>query len=68
MITTWYDEAMQRGELKARREMLLDQLRARFKVTEDVRAVLESCSTERLKEISLALLSAKSLKELGLES
>jgi hypothetical protein len=63
MTTTWYDEALEKGE----RKVILNQLRARFNVTEDVRAALDAWPAERLEELSLALLSAKSLKELGLE-
>lgn len=57
----------EQGRLLGKRELLNEQLEQRFgPLPPEVRLKIEAVSAERLKEIGLALLTAQSLKELGL--
>jgi hypothetical protein len=59
----------ERGRVRGKREMLRKQLEKRFgPLPPAVLARIETLATDRLDEISLAILDAKSLDELGLSS
>jgi hypothetical protein len=60
--------SFEKGEVQGQRRVLQRQLAKRFgPLSEQVRARLDALSAERLEELALAVLDAKSLKELGLE-
>ena len=64
MAMTYVEQGRQEG----RRELLQNQLEKRFgPLSASVRERLQSLSRERLIELSLAVLDAQSLRELGLE-
>lgn len=57
----------ERGRIKAAREILTDQLAQQFgPLSDDAKARLEQLPPKRLRELTLAVLAAQSLKELGL--
>jgi hypothetical protein len=61
------DHIEQRGVLKGQRDILCEQLEARFgPLSPAVRAKLEAWPGEELTQLGLALISATSLEELGL--
>jgi hypothetical protein len=68
MVKTWFDQGAKVGQLRGQRRVLQTQLERRFgPLSPEARARLESWSTERMDELSLALLEARSLQELGRE-
>lgn len=67
MNKTVYEEGMEKGEVKAPRRLLRNQLQDRFgPLNETVQARLAEMPVERLEVIGLALLKSTSLKDLGL--
>jgi Domain of unknown function (DUF4351) len=77
MATTWFEEGLKKGLEegqqvgleKGQRRTLIRQLDKKFgPLTPRLLAQVESFSAERLEELSLALLDARSLDELGLEA
>jgi hypothetical protein len=63
MITTY-----ERGRIEERRQTALLQLEAKFgPLSEAVRQRLEALSPDQLRQLTLDLLKAQSLKELRLE-
>ena len=71
MIKTWTEEAeergIMRGQLQGQRKLLLKQLQQRFPdLSQKAQQRLEQLSAEQLEELGLALMTAKSLHELGL--
>jgi hypothetical protein len=72
MTTTWYDQGLQQGLQQGledgERRLVLSLLGARFgPLSDEVRARIASWPVERLEKLGLALVEAKSLRELGLE-
>jgi hypothetical protein len=76
MATTWFEEGLkkgleegqQAGLEKGQRRTLIRQLEKKFgPLTLRLLAQVESFTAERLEELSLALLDARSFDELGLE-
>jgi flagellar biosynthesis/type III secretory pathway protein FliH len=63
-----FERGFRIGFEQGKRELILYLLRHLFKVTDEVQAALEAWPADRLNELAVALLSAKSLRELGLES
>lgn len=64
LASTWYEKGREQG----RRELLREQLEERFgPLTQTVRERLEQLPAEHLALLVKAVLSARSLKELGLE-
>ncbi len=64
MVKTWSEE----GEERGKREFLLDLLEAKFPgLSNRVRQRVAEWPLEKIKETGRALLTAKSLKDLGLE-
>jgi len=69
MIATIWDRARDEGKMEAQREFLLIQLEERFgQLAEPVRQRLAQMSSEQMKGLVRAVMTAASLKELGLES
>ena len=67
MATTWFEQGLEEGLLKGQRRTLLLMLEKRFgPLSPESRARLESWPKERLDEVTLALVDARSLEELGL--
>jgi hypothetical protein len=65
---TWFEEGVEKGEQKGQRELLLTQLQTRFSPLSDTaRQRPEAWPAEKLKDLGRALLTAESLRELGLE-
>lgn len=63
MATTWFEQGVEQGE----RRLFQRLLEKRFgPLTPQAKAKLEAWPTERVEEISLKLLDAQSLDELGL--
>jgi hypothetical protein len=61
------EKGLEQGLLKGQRRILLLLLEKRFgPLSPEARARLESWPTERLDEVTLALVDARSLEELGL--
>ena len=57
----------ERGRVKERREILAAQLAQKFgPLSDDVKARLEQLPPKRLRELTLSVLAAQSLKESGL--
>jgi hypothetical protein len=68
MVKTWSEEGEERGELKGRRSALLEQLECKFPGLSDMaRQRVAEWPVEKIKEASRVLLTAQSLRELGLE-
>lgn len=76
MIKTWSEEAEERGikegikqgQLQGRRESVLDQLEAKFPgLSPAVRERVAHMSEDKLRQLSLDLLTAETLRELRLE-
>lgn len=68
MMTTTFEKGLAQGMTQGRREMLQIQLEAKFgPLSEQVLQRLAACSLEQLNELARAVLTAPSLKELGLE-
>ncbi len=72
MVKTWSEEAeergLQKGELKGKRELLLDLLETKFPgSSQTARQRVEEWPAEKIKEASRSLLTAQSLRNLGLE-
>lgn len=68
MVKTWYEQGEEKGEEKGQRKLLRDQLEARFGALKDsALKKLENWPADKLPQLGKALLTAKSLKELGLE-
>jgi hypothetical protein len=66
--TTWYEKGLEKGLEKGRREVLRDQLEEKFgPLSPQVEERLQQLGTERLVELTKAVLRAQSLRELGLE-
>ncbi len=64
MATTWYEQGRQKGQL----EVLVIQLEERFgPLSAAVRERLENLPQDRLRELIRKIVTAKSLRELGLE-
>jgi hypothetical protein len=64
MNTTWYEKGIDQG----RREMLRDQLEARFgRLSPTVLERLEQLSREEVKALGKKVLQGQSLQDLGLE-
>ena len=69
MATTWFEEGLEKGRVLGQRRILQKQLEKRFgPLDRQVLVKLESLSGARVEELSLALLDARSLDELGLEA
>ena len=68
MVKTWTEEAREQGELKGKREVLLDQLEFKFPgLSQSVRQRVAELPVEKLKELWRGVVAGKSLRELGLE-
>jgi len=60
--------SFEQGQLVGQQKLLRQQLANRFgPLSEEVRAHLESCSEEQLLQLADKILTASSLRELGLE-
>jgi hypothetical protein len=67
MATTWFEQGIEQGLVRGQRRVLQQQLEKRFgPLSPDALATLESWQSERLDDVALKLLDAKSLDELGL--
>ena len=68
MATTWFEQGVEKGVEKGQRQLLQSQLEEQFgPLSEHVRRRLQSWPVEALEGLGVALLRAKSLKDLGLE-
>jgi len=68
MVKTWSEEGEERGELKGKRELLLKLLKCKFPdLSQATRQRLTEWPVEKLEEVGVALLTAQSLRDLGLE-
>jgi hypothetical protein len=72
MIKTWSEEAeergLKRGELQGQRKLLLDQLEFKFPpLSEGIRQHVTQLPEDKVRQLARAVLTAKSLDELGLE-
>ena len=68
MAVTTFEKGVQAGLQQGRRTTLQEQLEARFgPLSPGAQQRLESLSPERLRALTLGLLKAQSLQELGLE-
>jgi hypothetical protein len=69
MMTTMYEKGLLDGKLGGKRETLERQLAHRFgPLNPATRARLEALSAEQLKGLEVAVLTARSLQELGLDA
>jgi hypothetical protein len=67
MITT-YERGYEQGVLQGERQLTLRQLEAKFgPLSAEVKRQVEALAPKRLAEVQLELLTAPSLKALGLE-
>ncbi len=68
MAVTTFEKGVQQGLQQGRRTTLQKQLEARFgPLSPGAQERLDSLSTEHLESLTLELLKARSLQELGLE-
>jgi flagellar biosynthesis/type III secretory pathway protein FliH len=76
MTTTWYEQGLrqglrqglQQGLEEGQRRLVHSQLETRFgPLSEEARKRMASWPVQRLEELGLALVTAGSLRELGLE-
>jgi hypothetical protein len=68
VATTWFEQGVEKGLDTGQRELIRDQLEARFgELSDPVKRRLAEWPGDRLKELGRALLRAASLRELGLE-
>lgn len=72
MVKTWSEAAeergLEKGELKGRRELLLELLEVKFPtLSQAARERVANWPLEKVKEVGIAFLNARSLSELGLE-
>ena len=69
LMGTYYERGLQEGLLQGQRQALQTLLQARFgPLSPTARRWLESLPAEQLNELLLAVLTAQSLQELGLEA
>lgn len=73
MTVTWYDQGIQQGirqgMQQGRRELIRSMLEARFtSLSDEATARLAAWPAEHLDDLGKAILTARSLRELELES
>jgi hypothetical protein len=68
LLATTYERGLQQGVLQGQRKMALRMLEGKFgSLTPEVRQRVEALSAEQLDQLALAMNTAQSLKDLGLE-
>ncbi len=68
MVKTWSEEGEERGILKGKRDLLLKLLKSKFPdLSQAARQRVAEWPVEKIEEVSLAVLTAQSLRELGVE-
>jgi hypothetical protein len=68
VVKTWSEEGEERGVEKGKRDIVLKQLKARFPdLSPTAQQRVKEWPVEKVEEVGIALLTARSLRDLGLE-
>lgn len=69
MVKTWSEEGEERGKEQGKRDLVLKQLKARFPdLSSTAQQRVKDWPVEKVEEVGIALLTAQSLRDLGLDN